>query len=581
MANKLQSALDCISRISHELQQAGDMLLTAVNNSQVGQSMATKLEIARRQCLDVLLENNYGKTGQSDIQRSITVDNLDDELLLQIFSRLPTLANVMKCRAVYRRWHRVIESGIDSGQFYCCRVVSKETVGRAMGLLDLLQVLPRLRKHLQELELETLAVLNHDNPYLWEPFRILLSDMPRLKHLGVLFEVVDRKVFLALMRTFSNPQGIKSLHIRQQPISKLKEDITPQYGFCKNIGQSLRCTYYDDEMSEERSPYRESLARKTASRELMNKFLRHFSFLEELHLCGFQDWPLLKVQYVGVLEWPPNLQVLKIEDGIDVGFVSNHWRFAGNVFANLAALCSALRELRIVVSPTDFVLADLVKLFRSLESLDLTFEPIHSFVNYEPNCEISVGIEIIAPNLRFLRMSTESKITQAILSVLSGRAPRLTEIELFGSVDQTLLQPLTHFPALECLTLSRLDDSVTDDDLCLIFAPNYQLKEFRLHFAPSITMEIITFLLLQCKELKRLDIFELENVSMMGPEDILNSISAGLKAREHNPVLLELHTDVQLAEKLTNALMPPGLSVSVLELSRHRFVFLKYIYKKT
>ncbi|KAI1709470.1 hypothetical protein DdX_11257 [Ditylenchus destructor] len=472
MANQLLSALDRISRISHELQQASNMLLTAVNNGQVGQSMAAKLEIARRQCLDVLEENNYGKVGRSDIQRPITMNNLDDELLAQIFSHLSTLANVMQSRAICRRWHRVIDSGIDNGQFYCCRVVSKETVGRAMGLLDLLQVLHRLRKHLQKLELETLAVLNHDNPYLWDPFRALFSDMP-------------------------------------------------------------------------------------PSRELLNKFLRHFSFLEELHLCGFQDWQLLKVQYVGALEWPPNLRVLKIEDGIDVGFGPNHWRFAGNVFANLALRCSELRELRIVVSPTDFVLMDLVKLFRSLESLDVIFEPIHSFVNREPNCEIFGASEIIAPNLRLLRMNTEPKVTLAILSVLSDIAPRLTDIELFGSVDQALLQPLTHFPALECLTLSRLDNSVTDDDLCPIFAANYQLKQ-----------------------LKRLDIFELEKVSMTTPGDLLNSVSASLEAREHNPVPLELHTDVQLAEKLTNALMPPGLSVSVLELSKHRYVFLKYIYRK-
>lgn len=85
MANQLQSALDRISRISHELQQASNMLLTAVNNGQVGQSMAAKLEIARRQCLDVLEENNYGKVRRSDIQRPITINNLDDELLVSKF----------------------------------------------------------------------------------------------------------------------------------------------------------------------------------------------------------------------------------------------------------------------------------------------------------------------------------------------------------------------------------------------------------------------------------------------------------------------------------------------------------------
>ncbi|KAI1709476.1 hypothetical protein DdX_11263 [Ditylenchus destructor] len=585
MANQLQSALDRISRISHELQQASNMLLTAVNNGQVGQSMAAKLEIARRQCLDVLEENNYGKVGRSDIQRPITMNNLDDELLAQIFSHLSTFANVMQSRAICRRWHRVIDSGIDNGQFYCCRVVSKETVGRAMGLLDLLQVLHRLRKHLQKLELETLAVLNHDNPYLWDPFRALFSDMPRLQHLGVLFEVVDRKVFLALMRTFPNPQGIKSLHIRQQPITKLEGQMTSQYGFYEGRpGRFPDCTYYDDDSSMERDrrQYRELSPRKNASRELLNNFLQHFSFLEELHLCGFQDWQLLKVQYVGALEWPPNLRVLKIEDGIDVGFGPNHWRFAGNVFANLALRCSELRELRIVVSPTDFVLMDLVKLFRSLESLDLMFELFHSTINPEPNCEISAGSEIIAPKLRFLRMSTEPKITRAILSALSGRAPRLTEIELFGSVGKKMLGALTNFPALECLTLSRLANDVRDEDLCQIFATHYRLEEFRLHFAPKITLDAIKFLLLHCKRLSRLDIFSAKKVSIASPEAIFGLIAESLETREQDSVPFVLRAGPKFAQKLaTSASMPPGLRVCTLELSKHRYVFLKYVYRKS
>ncbi|KAI1703135.1 f-box-like domain-containing protein [Ditylenchus destructor] len=586
MASQLRSALDRISRISHELQQAGDMLLMAVNNNQLGQSMAAKLEIARRQCLDVLEENNCAETGQLDIQRPTTMDNLDDQLLLQIFSRLPTLANVVRYSKVCRQWRRVIESGIDSGQFYCCQVVSKETVGRAMGLLDLLQVLHRLRKHLQKLELQTLAVLNHDNPYLWEPFRALFSDMPRLQHLGVLFEVVDRKVFLALMRTFPNPQAIKSLHIRQQPISKLEGQLTAQYGFYEGQpGQFPYYTYYDDDSSMERDrrQYRELLLRKNASRELLNNFLRHFSFLEELHLCGFQDWQLLKVQYVAALEWPPNLRVLKIEDGIDVGFGPNHWRFSGNVFANLALRCSELRKMRIVVSPTDFVLMDLVKLFCSLESLDMMFELFHSTINPEPNCQISAGSEIIAPKLRFLRMSTEPKITRAILSVLASRAPRLTEIELFGSVNKKLLGALTNFPALECLTLSRLANDVRDEDLCSIFATHSRLEEFRLHFAPKITMEAIKFLLLHCKRLRRLDIFSVNNVltAPLAPETIFGWIAESLKSREQDSVSFELRAGPKFTQKLTTStLIPPGLRICTLELSKHRHVFLTYAYKK-
>ncbi|KAI1693527.1 f-box-like domain-containing protein [Ditylenchus destructor] len=386
-------------------------------NDTPNQSVLDYLEKAGHylQTVRDIMDNSSTTSIQQISTQVVTMNDLGDEELLHVLSQLPVMVDLFRCTRVCRRWNRVIRSTIGKHGFKCTKVMSTTTLGRKVGLSDLLQILRKVGPQVRRLELDGLAVISYTNSFMWEQFRSLLMGMPHLEHLGIQFEIVDSYALLALVLLFPKPQQIKSLHVRQESIVKVKPYGRIQYGTLQK-SQYRQLVYFDEyDVDEAESEARKQyLSRDKPEVPLLIKFLRHFSSLKELHLYGFMSRRGITMDF---LDWPSGLQVLQIEDGVDVGFPYYRWLLYVDVFARLAECCPHLRELRIIVSSSCFVLKDLLKLIRNLEKLDITFANYEDKKSYEPDYELETGILSIAPNLSFLRINSVGMITRAVIFI--------------------------------------------------------------------------------------------------------------------------------------------------------------------